>query len=535
MRERGKCRFHIVYRRWPQNLFSLQLLLIFFIRSIKITTNIRVILSIMPPSLLDQIPYLPKVSLTAPHLQDHVQLRPESGSAVSSQPRLAPSALSEAVAALNLPAQQEVVPQVDLQPLHDASQPTHDDSGYATASSYTATPESAGQQNPLQGTVAERTRLFQRKKIKLKQFNTEIPRHVWSRFEDFIELTRKPLNDWFLETELRYTPVAITLTCLGEGAEDAKPWIVVQSNKSALKNIKQILGQSHIQAQLTDDLSCPLKIFYCDRPPRLRTASDRSVWNFKTSQQPDTANLSNTFIFGDKTSGKVATIGGFVEVSTSASRSLYGLTAGHIIEDDWAPGSQPDKSGGVANTDEPALSGEDPLGDSDNEEYEIDVDAELEGDQQPGIPALASQRQVSSSVKSLIGTVRHTSYDNPSNGSCNLDWALVEFHVPALARGPFPFSVTSLIGTPAHRRVHICNCTSGQRSGLLRLFASYVAIGPAQRLTRVHSLTFDDGGGKELTRTKILVLILLRTEARRIRIVGSRRGSSVCIRTCRGL
>jgi hypothetical protein len=185
-------------------------------------------------------------------------------------------------------------------------------------------------------TIRSRT-LFQRKATKLFQFDKEIPESTKHRFLDFRILFGKPLYDFLAKSNTNFGDVSMKLQCLGTSEETAKPWIIVQCEKSVVRKVKQFFNQDHVRAEYKPlDISSDrphFDIHIYDRPPKRLNGNDGIVYGFSWDQEGVEPTLCGRPIRVIHSDGdRIATIGGVIKITKPGKAiELYAMTAGHSL------------------------------------------------------------------------------------------------------------------------------------------------------------------------------------------------------------
>ena len=400
------------------------------------------------------------------------------------------------------------------------------DSGYASTET---TPEDKSQQRVCtEGvTVASRS-LFRSKVTKLTVFQKEIPRHVYHRFYDLLELFSGPLYQYLRDKGVTPRAISIKLKALGESEALAKPWIVVMTDEKASKHARQFFKSPEIKDQYQPDSEDPLcpsfDVIVCNLPPR-RVASGKSPVH--RSSVPTSASSTLTKVYGhpsdldtvcgsivrvgEQAHGLVATLGGIIKIERfDGTYALYAMTASHVVTPDQR--EEVDHSS-VTSWEDPEIEDEEFI--LDEEEFRLEGwpntthdESRLSNDS--GISPDPSP-PIDQNPWWTIGRMAWTSQVEESDKP-DLDWALVAFHDPFLYRPnslslpdaqgqasqiSFSAETESIIGSDTlERPVYLLGGPSGVKRGVLSSTWSYLMISPSHKLAKHFSLLLSDGSGE---------------------------------------
>ena len=400
------------------------------------------------------------------------------------------------------------------------------DSGYASTET---TPEDKSLQRVCtEGvTVASRT-LFRSKTTKLKVFHKEIPRHVYHRFYDLLELFSEPLYQHLRDKGVTPGAISIKLKALGESEVLAKPWIVVLTDGKASKRARQFFKSPQIKSQYQPHSEDPLfpsfDVIVCSLPPRPialgKSPVHRSLASMNASSPlikvyghpSDSDTVCGSIVrVGEQAHGLVATLGGIIKIERfDGTYVLYAMTASHVATPDQR---EEDNYGSVTSWEDADIEDEEFF--LDEEEFGLEdlpntpYDQSRLGNEPEILPDLSSSIDQNPwwTIGRMIVTSQIEEVDKP-----NLDWALVAFHDPFFYRpnllllpdahdqAPqinFSTETESIIGSDTSEcPVYLLGGPSGLKRGVMSSTWSYLMVSPSQKLTKHFSLALSDGSGE---------------------------------------
>ena len=327
------------------------------------------------------------------------------------------------------------------------------------------------------------------------------------RFQDLLTFIDEPLRDFVTAGGLNYSGLAMQLITLGETEETAKPWIVVQCDRTISKKVRQFLTQPQIRCQYEsshDDLiGMPhMDIVVCNRPPRTMAAASGYIWDYRGLVEEHPPGLCGKVFQVPKDNGdkqnRLATIGGCIQVTHSdGTDKLYGITVKHVFD---VFSVEHASTGACRPEEENVLESYESEDNTDGEvEVELDVDFE------PEIGQSESNQLAPASTRPSIRAACTMPTDKEPIS--NLDWALLEVpndldlrnylilegrsHV--LSRSMLE-SASFLSNRPTapvfSRPVLQWNCLSGLKKGVLKFYSASLALAPGMKIVRVHELWF---------------------------------------------
>ena len=400
----------------------------------------------------------------------------------------------------------------------DATDSGGTDSGYATAESAGSTPGKGTPAKIEDKTNSElyplpQRRLFKGKVQQIRQYDIQLPLWFHERFKDLCELLGGPLHEYLAKAKARYKHIAMKLKVLGENEERARPWIVILCDAAILKKVKHFFQQQWVKSEYQPSdakLDLPyFDIYYLGQAPQQYAASV----HLDVHEQPYLATRNIQTLCGRAivvnylNDFRAATIGGRITVLSQGGKlESYGLTAGHILRDNY---SMEDDSGSSEDqeVDEHAGAGEDedePI--SDVFQLELSSEEDLAISEDFPMPDL---RHSSPELWRKLGHV-HT-FCAAQGESLNLDWALITvddhyFHHPneittlgdkhsLWSRFPEKEGINH---QPSSRPVIVINDQHAysQPVGRLADLSSFLMLAPSRQFTQVYNLSFPYEIGK---------------------------------------
>ncbi|KAI1161584.1 hypothetical protein F5B18DRAFT_653491 [Nemania serpens] len=149
-----------------------------------------------------------------------------------------------------------------------------------------------------------------------------------NRFEDVKLLFAQPLLDLIDKTRAPTRDVSIKLRWMGSDKTSARPYIIIQCDRRAVKYVKRYFTQAHVREQVGTD-------FLVHVIPGLRRLAGQ---DFKVFGDPAKRTLCGMSIKIEISTTKMATMatmatmGGLVAVEKAGSETaFFGLTAGHSL------------------------------------------------------------------------------------------------------------------------------------------------------------------------------------------------------------
>lgn len=184
----------------------------------------------------------------------------------------------------------------------------------------------------------------------LKVYKKDIEEATYERYKDVSERIMGRLCEHIKKTCKGYQPTSMRLVVLGTTEVDAKPRLVVLCQKKSYRIVTKFFDLPEIKQiyQPNDNILQPFEVVIIPRPPQLKTTSPE-IDVYIGHESPDTPllTLCGSVIkiqIGDKS--RVTTLGGLIKATeVDGSSSVYGMIAGHSIEELFTTGSESGKSG----------------------------------------------------------------------------------------------------------------------------------------------------------------------------------------------
>jgi hypothetical protein len=285
-----------------------------------------------------------------------------------------------------------------------------------------------------------RLAFYGREMKNIQVFNREVDKAEECRYHEVRQQLEPAVINFLLSKGFVIQNTAVRLMVLGANEDAAKPWIVVfcayKARRKAKKFLRENLVTSMCQGQIKFDTAV------CSSIEEAASENSDEVFIEQNTLKAPGAWTSQIKVMQSGTA-RYATMGGFVFVTmTDGSKSVYGLTAGHVLpleelnnadahmsSDEDSEDDESDEGSIVSNTDEnypgwpsPNAGNTSTLPDSSDSQDEVSADQEH--------PSWAS-----------LGRISKASY---SNGAHNHDWALIE-----LTTGTGPWNIPKATpGTP---------------------------------------------------------------------------------------
>lgn len=163
--------------------------------------------------------------------------------------------------------------------------------------------------------------------LSLRPFEKPIPKELCDRFFDFKVLYSEAL--WKEVSKKMPNPgdIAMKLKYLGHTEATSKLYIVVHCEKKAAKSVRKFFSQRHLLEELRDDF----RIRVVDNGV-LRLFSATAAEVYRGSWLADTLCGMPINVQGSHSSA-IATLGGLIQVGDGHATYIYGITAGHVVEE----------------------------------------------------------------------------------------------------------------------------------------------------------------------------------------------------------
>ncbi|KAI0974900.1 hypothetical protein F4678DRAFT_355004 [Xylaria arbuscula] len=351
-----------------------------------------------------------------------------------------------------------------------ASSQTETDSGYGT------TPCDRKATEPTKTTIT-----FSRKPV---------PQDFLNRLVDIRALFTEPLLD---TVSAKQRPTKSASMKLKYADHDDSLYLVIQCDKRDKKRMRKFFAQNHVKEVIGDDIT-----IYITTGLRQLATQELKVYAGTTG-----ITSSGTMIRIEGAHGSsMATLGGIIAVMKAGRRVLYGLTAGHALNQlvDNSNCPSPSYHGDTESDIDSPYDSDGFSNSSDDDQYEVFPGAQ---DHNPG--------SVSSELVSQIGNITEHSFQSTSS-STNHDWALVKLHPVIIistcyipGRGFWVYepdkpthstasTSRSFVSTPIQSPVKVIILTSrGDQRGTLTPNTSSLLVAPGREFVETHDVVLDDG------------------------------------------
>ncbi|KAK6333701.1 hypothetical protein TWF730_003884 [Orbilia blumenaviensis] len=217
------------------------------------------------------------------------------------------------------------------------------DSGYFSRDSITAKPKNAEVQSQdriivTQDPISRSSKSFpgigffaKSKQPELVLFrDAEIPDEFYSRFQDLVQLYDRPLK-----SKLKPKFMAWKVKVFGEDENSKRPYIVILCDAGSTKKLTKFFSKKEIKQQCegTENLP-PLPVLVITSAPTRVSADIPNVFGREEVYLGDT-NCGESIKIVHDGKAKMATLGGILKVVYhDGATKLYGMTAGHIVDED---------------------------------------------------------------------------------------------------------------------------------------------------------------------------------------------------------
>ncbi|EPS37897.1 hypothetical protein H072_8510 [Dactylellina haptotyla CBS 200.50] len=310
------------------------------------------------------------------------------------------------------------------------------DSGYASLESSTIDstpttpspePFSTDKTNVVTERTGEKPRLFNGRGFFLKQKapkllgfpDASVSEACYKRFED--------LHHLFSDTiykNLRPKYISWKPRILGEDEQRKRPYIVILCDPGSVKKLRRFFKTKEIRQQCEEAEGLPsLPVIVIASEPPFKLASLLNVFaSVPTSSGSTTSGACIKIVHGDRE--KIATVGGIIKVVFGEETVLYGMTAGHVVNeiiDDDEEDSNPGDGGSLSSASE-----ESETDFEFDEEYNTLPELDTTTIVNPDLVYSSAEVRISNPEWRPVGNILMP--NDPVRGIeiTGLDWALVE-------------------------------------------------------------------------------------------------------------
>jgi hypothetical protein len=176
----------------------------------------------------------------------------------------------------------------------------------------------------------------------LQIFDKEIQPELQERLEALIEDLHEPLLAHLSKKREPFKPLLIRIRILGSDENSAKPWIVVHSPASVVKDVESFFSKDFARNACADlDIAGGLKVAYVGRPLRLRAGPLTEVEvSFAFTDRDHLHSWSGPITLTQLSTMHRATTGGMLVIGNpDGIDSIFGLTVGHLLHHENASSS----------------------------------------------------------------------------------------------------------------------------------------------------------------------------------------------------
>lgn len=228
--------------------------------------------------------------------------------------------------------------------------PQEPDSGYASATHSTPNPSEKTPKSSIVdgGPAAKQTQALASLKGAgdLIAFNKEIDRATGDRFRDILDRLEAPLFTYMQKSFRKHRPMALRLMVLGRTEADAKPWIVALCHEDRVKRVQRFFDKSYVKEICRpQDRTIPsFEVTVIGQAPRTRSGGAIDVhMDMLSSTAGARSTCCGTLVkLSREDEHRLGTLGGLIKVtSISGEYTLYGMVAGHLVEEMELAGSDP--------------------------------------------------------------------------------------------------------------------------------------------------------------------------------------------------
>jgi hypothetical protein len=226
--------------------------------------------------------------------------------------------------------------------------PQEPDSGYASAAH--STPNSS-EKTPKSSTVdggpaAKQTLDLASLKGAgdLIAFNKEIDRATGDRFRDILDRLEAPLFTYMQKSFRKHRPMALRLMVLGRTEAEAKLCIVALCHEDRVKRVQRFFDKSYVKeiCRPQDPTIPSFEVTVIGQAPRTRSGGAIDVhMDMLSSTAGARSTCCGTLVkLSSEDKHRLGTLGGLIKVtSISGEYTLYGMVAGHLVEEMEPAGS----------------------------------------------------------------------------------------------------------------------------------------------------------------------------------------------------
>ncbi|KAF3921010.1 hypothetical protein ABW20_dc0109141 [Dactylellina cionopaga] len=376
---------------------------------------------------------------------------------------------------------------------------------------------------------------FKTKQSELLLFpNAPVPQPFYSRFLDLVQLYDRPVK-----SKLKPKFMAWKVKVLGENEDSKRPFIVILCDTDSSKKIRKFFAKKEVrqQCQETDNLPS-LPVLVIPSAP-VTVATDVGLGD--DAEVPVAFGREESYL-GETTCGesikvvhtrraRMATIGGIVKVVVGGQVALYGMTAGHVVDEEMDTMSEEgfdttseDEYMAVLSEDSGIETSEDGASSLASAEQPLMLEPISFGFGTKGIPALSTTSDIppvhvpTEASRCNYGWTKISEVVRPAAaigdfGGHNLDWSLIgltgstrakmnlvkrQFEENNNTQKSEINTIYKYQGDMTDNRpvIYQPGTEPGYLKGKISTYPSFICQSPSRKLTRVYNMTWDSGWDK---------------------------------------
>ncbi|KAK6356848.1 hypothetical protein TWF718_001188 [Orbilia javanica] len=241
--------------------------------------------------------------------------------------------------------------------------------------------------------------------------NAHVPDEFYSRFQDLVQLYDRPLK-----SKLKPKFMAWKVKVLGENESSKRPYIVILCDPASTKKLTKFFSKKEIKQQCegTEGLP-PLPVLVIASTPTRVAVDILEVFGREDVFLDTSLGCGESIKIVNGGKAKMATLGGIVKVTIGGEVQFYGITAGHIVEEDTD-----DEGVSIGDLSEASGSEAGPDDESSSETSSISTNTSS-----PDIHVPTEDGGCNFGWKK-IGHVAKPTTAMQGLEDCNLDWSLVD-------------------------------------------------------------------------------------------------------------
>jgi len=193
----------------------------------------------------------------------------------------------------------------------------------------------------------------------LSRFSKPLDKTTKERFEEVIPIIEQ-LLDPIISSLPKPRYLAIRSMFLGKDETDIDAYMIILCSKSHVKRIEHAVNTPLVRDLCQSPGVCPLKVLVIDRPPQPKAAQSC----IEVCRKRSTTLCGTPILLANKSNGarcgatRKATVGGIIKVTLAdGTCNLYGMTAGHVLDNLQSTSAVTDKSDGTEHASHTILPG----------------------------------------------------------------------------------------------------------------------------------------------------------------------------------